>query len=98
MVNIILSDRAFKELDKIYDYYEKIDKGLGERFLQKFYKKHAQLSSHPKIGNIKKRTYRESYLEVFPYSLVYRYDSKGNEIFITSIFHFKRNPGKKYRK
>ena len=65
MVNIILSNRAFKDLDKIYDYYEKIEIGLGERFLIKFYKKYAQLSSHPKIGNIKKRTYRETYRRCF---------------------------------
>ena len=98
MVNIILSRRAFEELDKIYNYYEMLETGLGERFLNKFYKKYAQISSHPKIGNIKKRTYRETYLEVFPYSIVYRYHLKENEIFITSIFHFKRNSGKKYRK
>ena len=31
MVNIILSKKAFQELDKIYDYYEKAELGLGEK-------------------------------------------------------------------
>ena len=85
-------------MDKIYDYYEALETGLGQKFLNKFYKKYTQLNSYPKLGNIKKRTYRETYLEVFPYSIIYRYDVEENGIFITSIFHFKRNPIKKFRK
>ena len=97
MVEIILSSRALLELDKIYEIYEKGQAGLGDRFLQKFYKKYTLLTSFPKTGNIKKRTYRETYLDVFPYSIIYRYNLKRNEIFITSIFHFKRDAIKKYK-
>ena len=97
MFDIILSKRALSELDKIYEYYEKAEQGLGNNFLKKLYKKYKQLSAFPNSGVEKKRTYRESYLEVFPYAVVYRLNSKQNEIFITSIFHFKRNPKKKYK-
>ena len=96
MVDIILSKRALIELDKIYERYEKSQLGLGDKFLNKLYKKYTQIGSFPKTGNVKKRTYRETYLEVFPYAVIYRYNFKENEIFITSIFHFKRNLVKKY--
>ena len=56
MVDIILSKRALIELDKIYDRYEKSQLGLGDKFLNKLYKKYTQISSFPKTGNIKKRT------------------------------------------
>ena len=94
MVDIILSKRAISELDKIYEYYEKAEKGLGDKFLKKLYKKYKQISSFPNSGVEKKRTYRETYLEVFPYAVIYRYSLKQNEIFITSIFHFRRSPNK----
>ena len=70
MVGIILSSRALVELDKIYEDYEKAQAGLGDRFLQKLYKKYTLLGSFPKTGNIKKRTYRETYLDFFPYSII----------------------------
>ncbi len=98
IAHIILSKRALSELDKIYEYYEKAEEGLGSKFLKKLYKKYNQLSFFPNSGVEKKRTYRESYLEVFPYAVIYRFNSKQNEIFITSIFHFRRNPSKKYKK
>jgi hypothetical protein len=34
LIKITFSKRALSELDKIYDYYESCEKGLGERFIE----------------------------------------------------------------
>ena len=87
MVDIILSKRALVELDKIYDRYEKSQLGLGDKFLNKLYKKYTQIGSFPKTGNVKKRTYRETYLEVFPFAVIYRIILKKMK-FLSHLFLF----------
>jgi plasmid stabilization system protein ParE len=95
-IRIIFSKRALSELDKIYDYYESCERGWGDKFFKKFDKKITQICTFPKSGVVKKISFRETYLKVFPLSIVYKYDQKKSEVFITSVFHFKRNPIKKY--
>jgi plasmid stabilization system protein ParE len=97
VTKITFSKRALHELDKIYDYYEKSEVGLGNKFYTKFDKKIIQISEFPKSGVAKKKTFRETYLSVFPLAIIYKYNEIKNEIFITSVFHFKRSPLKKYK-
>jgi toxin ParE1/3/4 len=96
LIKITFSKRALSELDKIYDYYESCEKGLGERFIEELDKKVVQISKFPKSGVVKKATYREIFTRVFPMAIIYKYIENKSEIFITSVFHFKRNPKKKY--
>jgi toxin ParE1/3/4 len=96
ITKINFSKRALTELDKIYDYYESCEKGLGDKFYQKFDKKVVQIAQFPNSGVVKKISFRETYLAVFPLAIIYKYTENKKEIFITSVFHFKRNPIKKY--
>jgi hypothetical protein len=48
VTRITFSKRALLELDKIYDYYESCEKGLGDKFFQNFDKKIVQISEFPK--------------------------------------------------
>lgn len=47
--------------------------------------------------NIYKNT-REVSLKKFPYSIVYFIDEATNTIIITSVYHHRRNPKRKYKK
>jgi toxin ParE1/3/4 len=96
VTRITFSKRALLELDKIYDYYESCEKGLGDKFFQKFDKKIVQISEFPKSGVVKMLPFRETYLAVFPLAIVYKHNESRKEVFVTSVFHFKRNPIKKY--
>ena len=42
--------------------------------------------------------FRETALKKYPYTIVYFVDEKKKRIIITSVFHNKRNPVRKYRK
>ena len=42
--------------------------------------------------------FRETSLKKYPYTIVYFVDEKKKVVVITSVFHNKRNPNKKYRK
>jgi plasmid stabilization system protein ParE len=95
-IKITFSKRALAELDKIYNYYESCERGLGDKFIEQVDKKIIQVSKFPKSGVVKKATYRETYTRVFPMAIIYKYTEARKEIFITSVFHFKRNPQKKY--
>jgi plasmid stabilization system protein ParE len=94
--SVIFSKRALNELDKIFDYYESCEIGLGTRFFSSVDKKIIQISNFPNSGVVKKNNYRETYLNTFPLANIYKYDKVKIQIIITSVFHFKRNPLKKY--
>lgn len=95
-LKITFSKRALYELDKIYDFYETSENGLGKKFYLKLEKKILQIAAFPKSGVVKKEGYHETYLKVFPLAIIYKYKENKKELFITSVFHFKRNPLKKY--
>lgn len=42
--------------------------------------------------------FRETALKRYPYTIVYFVDEKKKRVIITSVFHNKRDPAKKYRK
>jgi plasmid stabilization system protein ParE len=44
------------------------------------------------------KNFRETSLKKYPYYIVYFVDESTNTVIITSLYHQKRNPKKKYRK
>jgi mRNA-degrading endonuclease RelE of RelBE toxin-antitoxin system len=61
-------------------------------------KKLKRICSAPTLYKITYKKYREASLKKFPYSLVYLINEKAKTILITSIYHHKRNPRRKYIK
>ncbi|MDN5285162.1 MAG: Plasmid stabilization system protein [Mucilaginibacter sp.] len=78
-------------------YEEQLDK-LGERFESSVERKLQNIISNPLFYPNKKFKCRECKIEDFPYLLVYKVYPERNLIFIVSVFHTSRKPGKKYRK
>jgi plasmid stabilization system protein ParE len=91
-----ISKRAIKEIENSYVWYEESEQGLGERFRIILNEKFKQLLLFPKIGGVKKSPYREVTIDIFPFSIIYKYRIEKNIVFITSVFHFKRSTLKKY--
>lgn len=44
------------------------------------------------------KNFRETSLKKYPYSIVYFLEDRKRTVIISSVFHNKRNPQKKYRK
>ncbi len=97
MNKLKISKRAIQEIEDSFLWYETSESGLGERFRNVLNEKFKQLLLFPKIGGVRKSPYREIIINVFPFSIIYKYRVDTNIVFIASVFHFKRNPLKKYK-
>jgi hypothetical protein len=92
---IKLLKRAELELADACEWYEKQQKGLSLGF-------RAEIKDSLNVLNLNPVLYAKRYntdlrflpVNKFPYVIVYWCDESLNTIFITSIFHTKRNPGK----
>jgi hypothetical protein len=52
----------------------------------------------PENNHYGKAPYREIAAEIFPYLIVYKINKRKKLIYISAIYHTKRNPKYKYRK
>ncbi|WP_316812918.1 type II toxin-antitoxin system RelE/ParE family toxin [Pedobacter heparinus] len=80
------------------NWYEDHSEGLGDRFIATIERHIKRISNHPEHYQIRKRNYRESKVDSFPYVIVFEFLPKESCIIISDIFHTSRKPGKKYRK
>lgn len=71
-------------------YYELQVAGLGQNFLDKIEVALRELASAPEQWPIVQENIRRRIIGRFPYSLLYRIDSK--EIVILAVMHQKRHP------
>jgi plasmid stabilization system protein ParE len=68
---IIFTPSATRDLTRIYDYYESIHSGYGEKFLVQVALRHASLMRNPEAYSIKhSKHYREAIVKNYPY-LIY---------------------------
>jgi len=59
----------------------------------------AAIIEHPDLYGSKSTGFRETIVSrTFPFVIVYRIYRKEKVVYISSIYHQKRNPGRKYRK
>jgi|SRR4051794_4952388 plasmid stabilization system protein ParE len=94
----ILLAKARNELLETWIWYEERQAGLGDRFKNEVYKRIHEIEQHPERYPERKKSYRETMIKTFPYLIIYRIDKKEKLVIVSSIFHGKRNPKKKYRK
>jgi len=96
MNKLVFSKRANTEILQSYLYYEEQQGGLGERFVNEVIVKAEQVKLFPKRYSSNKLPFRETMIKGFPFLIIYRYNSSTKYVFISSVFHSKRNPNKKY--
>jgi mRNA-degrading endonuclease RelE of RelBE toxin-antitoxin system len=86
------------DYNEAYAWYEDKSKGLGERFFSAVSNKLDEIAKQPAaFGERSKKGYREAQVDIFPFSIVYKIYKQEGVIFICSIHHHKKHPGKKYR-
>ncbi|MCD6012112.1 MAG: hypothetical protein K0Q79_1974 [Flavipsychrobacter sp.] len=99
LYNVVFHEDVAADYNEAYAWYEKQQKGLGEKFLAEINNKIQQIMTNPGAYGIKSKPgYHEAIVIKFPYSIVYRIYKKDRCILITSIHHHKKHPRKKYRK
>ncbi len=86
-------EAARRDLLQAYRWYEKQQKGLGEKFLSEVESGLEYLKRNPKAFPEKKKGFREFIFKTFPYILIFRVDKQ--EVTVFAIFHTSLNPAKK---
>lgn len=88
-----IKDEARKEIIQAYLYYEKEQKGLGERFLTHLDGYFTRIGNNPDHYPEKRPPYREAFMQVFPYLIIY--EIIDNTVIVYSVFNTRRDPEKK---
>lgn len=69
-----------------------------DRFIEEVKKRIESICEQPSRYRNTYKFFRETSLKKFPYTIVYFVDEEKQSIIITSVFHHRRNPKKKFRK
>ena len=89
---------AHDEYIEAYEWYELRQKGLGEKYMNAVEKCLSQIQQHPTYCGKKAHHYRKLKVPNFPYMVVYQFFKRKQLIYVTAIYHAKRNPKGKYRR
>ena len=89
---------SLKEYLEASIWYEMQAEGLGARFEQSVEQKVAQIVNSPYLFSIIGGAYRQAGIDSFPFVIVYKFRKHKKDIYISAIFHTKRNPRHKFRK
>ena len=91
--NILLSKKATAELEDAIEYYNQINKKLGERFYLELLENLNYIRTNPFLFQLKFDTFREIPLKKFPFIIVY--EIIDHSIIVNAVFHSSRNPESK---
>jgi len=96
--NITYQERAIKEYESATQWYRQRSERAAENFESAVKEKIDALRTSPGLYKQTYKQFHEVALKRYPYSLVYMINEKERLVIISSIFHHKRHPKRKYRK
>ncbi|MBF9251942.1 type II toxin-antitoxin system RelE/ParE family toxin [Pontibacter sp. 172403-2] len=95
MFSIHLLERAEQEVTDAYTWYEARQPGLGERFLDMVDDYLVMIGSNPyQYPSRYNNELHVAPMKIFPYLVVYWVDEGQEIVFVASLFHTSRKPGK----
>ena len=83
---------AKADLSDASKWYEKQQKGLGNRFLNEIKEAFNIICENPVGFQVRYDDYRIYFTKIFPYGIHYQYIANKNEVCIKAIFHTSLNP------
>lgn len=89
---IIFLPETLEDMATAIKWYEKQQKGLGNRLVSDVRLSILTIKQNPFIGSVKYKEIRTISCAKFPYSIHYSIDELKRVIIITSIFHLYRKP------
>jgi plasmid stabilization system protein ParE len=96
--SLTIHDAAQSEFQYSYQWYESRQKGLGSRFADAVRNRLNSLWENPHQGKQSRKGFREILVDdTFPFLIVFRLLENETNLFISAIYHTKRNPRGKYR-
>ncbi len=94
---LIILKAAADDTKEAYDNYEKIQSGLGDRFLAELLVRFNEISKHPKYYGFtdEQKIIRDVKLKTFPYLVVYEVEEAN--IIVYSVHCCYKHPDKRFR-
>lgn len=94
---IFLSEAQDEYEQALYLYLEK-SFTAAENFVSAVDDTLSTICAHPYRWRNEIEIYYELNLKKYPFTIIYVIAEEENQIIVTSIYHHKRNPGKRYKK
>ena len=98
MYKLEFRDKAAKEYEEAYEWYEEQLIGLGDKFEKAVDEKLNKILNNPLHYKKTTKRYHEATLDKFPFIIAYSVNDNENYILIMAIFHTSCNPKFKYKK
>ncbi len=95
---IVYQPRAFKEYEVAAAWYKERSIQAAENFEAAINKKINILRLSPSRYRKTYKEFREIKLDKYPFNIIYLVDEIDGKVIVSSIYHTKRNPAKKYKK
>ena len=92
---ILFRKRATKEYLEAITWYEERSSKAALNFITEINRKLDVLEQDPTRFRFIYKQYKEILVNHYPFCIVYFIDEKLKKVVVTSVFHVKRNPGKK---
>jgi plasmid stabilization system protein ParE len=89
---------ALSEYEQAVAWYRERSKQAAENFEAAMEERMAVLRTQPARYRKTYKQFHETALKKYPFSIIYLISEKEKKVIISSIFHHKRNPKRKYRK
>ncbi|WP_026946306.1 type II toxin-antitoxin system RelE/ParE family toxin [Algoriphagus marincola] len=89
--SIYLDKAALNDISESVDYYEKQQKGLGDKFIEAVEDKFSILEKNPFFA-IRYDNVRCVPLKTFPFLIHYTISSQEKKLIIRAVFHTSKNP------
>ncbi len=89
--------RAAKEYIEAISWYKERSLQAAENFVLIVQQTLKEIEIQPKNFRIIYKQFHQVKTKKFPYNIVYFIDEKQDAVIITTVFHQKRNPKKKFR-
>ena len=89
---------ALKDYREAVIWYNEHNEEVADRFIEAVENRIAIICSDPYRYRNMYQNFYEISVQSFPYTIVYLIKKKAGIVIISSLYHHKRNPKKKYKK
>jgi plasmid stabilization system protein ParE len=94
----VLHEHAQEDYEKSLQWYAERSRQSAENFVMAVDDALQLICEHPARWRNKYKNYHELGLKKYPFTIIYTIEADKQLIVVSSIYHHKRNPKKKYRK
>ena len=94
----IFEPKALDEFASAVEWYKERSESSAVDFVKEINEKLKEVCSDPLRYRNTYKKFREKSLSKYPFCIVYMVDDIEKIVVVSSIFHHKRNPRKKFRK